>query len=96
MNLYILSQPGYGTTLNVDAYVRKLVSVQNSYNMNIYVVYLMSEKSQIQVEVIDGIYYWYFPSTIPEQRMISHEEQLELYYLVTKQTVLIFTCRMEG
>lgn len=80
MNLYILSQPGYGTTLNVDAYVRKLVSVQNSYNMNIYVVYLMSEKSQIQVEVIDGIYYWYFPSAIPEQRMISNEEQLELYY----------------
>ncbi len=79
MNLYIINHTWRRAIFDIDLYVRELVVACKGCNMNICVVNLMSEKPQIQTDLIGGIKYWYFPSAISVQRTIS-KEQWELYY----------------
>lgn len=80
MNLYIFSETRRGSVYGVGTYIRELTSTLKNSSANICVVYLTSEKPQIQSEEIDGIKHWYFPSVISEQRTTSNEKQWELYY----------------
>lgn len=80
MNLYIFSETRRGSVYGVGTYIRELTSTLKNSSVNICVVYLTSEKPQIQSEEIDGIKHWYFPSVISEQRTTSNEKQWELYY----------------
>jgi glycosyltransferase len=80
MNLYIFSETRRGSVYGVGTYIRELTTALKNSSVNICVVNLTSEKPQIQVEEIEGIKYWYFPSALSEQRTISNQKQWELYY----------------
>ena len=79
MNLYFFNQSSKGAVFGVGSYISELtVSLRNS-PANICVVHLMSDKPQIQKEVIEGVRYWYFPAPVKEQRTTDIQKQIELY-----------------
>lgn len=80
MNVYIFNQTRRGAVFGVGTYIRELTIGLKVYDVNIHVVNLISEKTQIQIECIDGIEHWYFPLAIYDQRTTSNEEQWDLYY----------------
>jgi glycosyltransferase len=78
MNLYIFSDTCFGTVYGVGTYIRELTAALRDSDIKVYVLNLMSDKPQIQIEEIDGICHWYFP--VPEQRTINDKEYIELYF----------------
>lgn len=80
MNLYIFNQTRRGSVFGVGTYIRELTAALKGCDINVYVVNLISEKCQIQVEQIDGTENWYFPPAIADQRTSSDQEQWALYY----------------
>ncbi|MDR2919145.1 MAG: TIGR04157 family glycosyltransferase [Tannerella sp.] len=79
-NLYIFNQTRRGAVFGVGTYIRELTAALKESDINICVVNLISEKSQIQTEDIDGIKHWYFPLAISDQRTTSNDKQWELYF----------------
>ncbi|WP_308548428.1 TIGR04157 family glycosyltransferase [uncultured Parabacteroides sp.] len=80
MNLYIFNQTRRGSVFGVGTYIRELSIAMKRHDLNIWVINLISEKPQIQIEEIDGIKYCYFPLAIADRRKTSDQEQWELYY----------------
>ena len=58
MNLYIFNQTRRGAVFGVGTYIRELVAVLKGCDVNIYVINLISEKLQIQIERIDRVEHW--------------------------------------
>jgi hypothetical protein len=80
MNLYIFNQARRGAVFGVGTYIRELTGALKGSDIRICVVNLISEKTQIQIEDIDGVKHWYLPLVIPDQRTTSNREQWELYF----------------
>jgi glycosyltransferase len=80
MNLYIFNETRRGAVYGVGTYIRELTAALKDSDINICVVNLTSDKPQIQIEEIDGIKYWYFPSVLSDQRTTDNQKQWELYY----------------
>ena len=80
MNLYIFNETRRGSEYGVGAYIRELTIALKTGGIHICVVNLISDKSQIQTEVIDGIRHWHFPKVIADQRTMNNDEQWELYF----------------
>lgn len=80
MNLYIFSDTCVGSVYGVGTYVRELIVALKDSDMNICVINIMSDKPQIQIEEIDGIYHWHLPKPILEQRTTIEKEYVELYF----------------
>ena len=80
MNLYIFNESSRAAIYGVGTYIREItVSLKNS-DISICVVNLISDKTHIHTEEIDGISHWYFPAPIQEQRSTDLQKQDELYY----------------
>ena len=80
MNLYIFNKTSSAAAFGIGTYIRELTDVLNQNDINVYVVYLWSDKPQIRFEEIDGIRHWYFPEPIRGQRIINQQKQPELYH----------------
>ncbi len=80
MNVYIFNENSRGSIFGIGTYIRELTAALCHSHINICVVYLRSDKTQIEVEETDSIRHWYFPTPMPEERTISYEKQNELYY----------------
>lgn len=80
MNLYIFNQTRRGTVFGIGTYMRELTTALKESDIHVCVVNLISEKPQIQTEIIEGITHWYIPLVIADQRTTNNEEQWELYF----------------
>ncbi|MDR2919144.1 MAG: hypothetical protein LBV72_07260 [Tannerella sp.] len=78
MNLYIFNEIRLGAVYGIGTYIRELSSALKNSDIHVCIVNLASEKPQIQIEEIDGIKQWNFPS--PVQWISSSEEQWDLYH----------------
>jgi len=80
MNLYILYESGRSAVYGIGTYIRELTEALSNCNVNLCVIYLKSDKLQIQKEKIEGVWHWYFPESIPQHITSVHQKQNELYY----------------
>lgn len=80
MNLYIFNETRRGTVFGIGTYIQELTSALKSSNIRICVINLLSEKPQIEIEVIEGVKHWYFPVPISEFRTSDNQKQRELYF----------------
>ena len=80
MNLYILNEIRRGALYGVGTYIHELSTALKDSCWSVCVINLMSDKQQMQVDEIDGVHYWHFPSAVVEQRTIGIEKREELYY----------------
>ena len=80
MNLYVFNETRRGAIYGVGTYIRELTGALKGSELNICVINLTSDKPQIQMEEIDGIRHWHFPSAISEQRTTDNQKQWELYH----------------
>jgi len=80
MNLYIFNKSGKAAVFGIGTYIRELKETLGHSDINVCIVNLYSQESQIKFEQINSIRYWYFPAPILEQRSIDNQRQMELYY----------------
>ena len=81
MNLYIFNKSSYAAIFGIGTYVRELTKTLRNSEINVYMVNLKSEKTQIHIEEIDGIRHWYFPEPIQQEHLPKKStKQDELYY----------------
>ncbi len=78
MNLYLLNETRLGAVYGIGTYIRELTTALKNSDIHVCIVNLTSEKSQIEIEEIDGIKHWYFP--LPVQWRSNSEEQWDLYH----------------
>lgn len=80
MNLYIFNETRRGAVFGIGTYIRELTFALKNSSLHICVINLLSDKPYIQMEKIDTIEYWHFPSPIPEQRTSDSQKQRALYF----------------
>lgn len=79
-NLYIFNESRRGSIYGVGTYIHELIAALQDTDININVVNLLSEKPQIQIEIVDSIRYWHIPNVIEEQRTIDAQKIRKIYY----------------
>ena len=80
MNLYIFNETRRGAVFGVGTYIRELTFALQNRSLHICIINLLSDKPYIQMEKIENIEHWYFPSPIPEQRTSDSQKQRALYF----------------
>jgi len=80
MNLYVFIESSRAAVYGIGTYIYELIKVLSCNQINVYVVYLNSDKQHIQMEETEGIHHWHFPKPVQEQRSIDNTKQNELYY----------------
>jgi glycosyltransferase involved in cell wall biosynthesis len=80
INLYVFNETRRGAVYGAGTYVREQTAVLKGSDINVCVVNIASDKSQILTEEIDGIKYWHIPKLILQQRTIDDQKIDELYY----------------
>ena len=73
INLYIFNQTSPGAVFGVGTYIGELTAALKDSDINVCVVHLRSEKTDMETELLDGIRYWYIPSPIS----IIHQQNIE-------------------
>lgn len=78
MNLYLIFHEKYfGSAYGVGTYIRELILALKDSKISICVISLISNKSQILKEEINGIKYWHIPIAISYEQ--TQQEQQKLY-----------------
>ena len=80
MNLYIFNETRRGAVFGIGTYIRELTFALKNSSLHICVINLLSDKPYIQMEKIDNIEHWHFPSPIPEQRTSDSQKQRASYF----------------
>lgn len=80
MNLYIFNDGCVGSVYGVGTYIRELIIALKDSDLNICIVNILSDKSRILFEEIDGVFYWYFPKPVSEQPTTMDTKCVKLYF----------------
>ena len=105
MNLYIFNETRRGAVFGVGTYIRELTFALQNRSLHICIINLLSDKPYIQMEKIENIEHWYFPSPIPEQRTSDSQKQRALYFrnvvyllqlhIKDKKKIILFAGRID-
>jgi len=79
MNLYVFNEFDRTATYGIGTYSRELALALRQSRINVCIVWLLSDKPQVQEEVIDDIRYLFFPAPAV-QRTLNIRKQFQLYY----------------
>ncbi len=80
-NLYVFYESNAAATVyGVGTYIKELTESLINSDINVCVLYLRSEKSDMEIEEKDGIQHWYIPNPINKQTSINWDTYNELYY----------------
>lgn len=80
MNLYIFNEKSRATVFGIGTYISELIKALHGSNINICVLHLKSDKTQIIKEEVNNVQNWYFPECIQEHSSIDYNKQKILYY----------------
>ncbi len=78
MKLYVINECCRGSVYGIGTYVRELTTILKSNHIDVYVINLNSEKTQIGYEEIENIHYIHIPA--PLQWSIENSEQWDCYH----------------
>lgn len=80
INLYIFNQTSHAAVFGIGTYIRELITSLKNSDINVYVVHLHSEKTNMETEDKDGIQHWYIPSLINKHTSIDWNIRNKMYY----------------
>lgn len=78
MNIYIFNEFNLAAVYGIGTYIRELSNALKKSDINVCIVNLNSNKSQIKYEEIDGIFHLYFPSPVQWDKGLH--TQWDLYH----------------
>ena len=78
MKSYVINECCRGSVYGIGTYVRELTTILKSNHIDVYVINLNSEKTQIGYEEIENIHYIHIPA--PLQWSIENSEQWDCYH----------------
>ena len=79
INLYIFYEFSPAAVYGIGTYIRELTTALKGNDMNVCVVYLRSDKSDMEMENSDGIRYWHIPASTSISNN-KNEKIFERYY----------------
>jgi len=80
MNLYLFVESSRGAIFGIGTYIRELTAILAKNRINVCVIHLNTDKTQIQMDEKESIRHWYFPAPIPKKKPTNFINQDELYY----------------
>ena len=80
INLYVFYETSPAAVYGIGTYIRELTATLNDCNINVCVIYLRSNKPDMEMEESEGIRYWYIPASISVRNFRNNEERIERYY----------------
>ena len=80
INLYVFNQTSPAAVFGIGTYIRELTTALKGSEINVCVVHLRSEKTDMEMEESDNIRHWYIPAQTSIHNYQNYEEQKECYY----------------
>ena len=82
INLYVFNKSGKSAIYGIGTYIRELTNALKGNDINICIIHLCSEKSDMLIEEENGIRHWYIPAPIINSYIFSmnYEHFDNLYY----------------
>ena len=77
IKLFIFNQSSSAAVFGIGTYIRELTTALEGCDINVSIIHLLSDKSDVETEEIDGVRQWYIPSPIT---IITNEVQKDCYY----------------
>ena len=81
VNLYIFNESTPAAVYGIGTYIKELTATLNNSGINVCVVNLRSDKSEVEITEIEGVRHWYIPlPSINSNNYLNYKAQNEGYY----------------
>ena len=80
MNLFIFNESSQAAVYGIGTYINELIKSVSHSDINLNLVYLYSDNTQILIKEIDGVHHWHFPMPIRKPQTAPSKKRIEQYY----------------
>ena len=80
INLYIINENILSAVYGIGTYIKELIAALKGGEINVCVIYLGSERQDMEIEEFDGIRHWYIPKPTIIYNYQNNEGHVERYY----------------